>query len=74
MKVETGVQSSRVFFPPSQKWSVNVPRSHMCNGVCVFLLLSLFFPPVLGLLCYHNDECLFWLLEEVLTKEVGEQT
>ena len=53
------------------KLSVCVPVSLVC---CDFFFFPVSFFLVLGLVCFGKAACLFWLLEEVLTKEVGGQT
>lgn len=59
-----------VFFSPRNPALVFL--CHMC--AVRFSFSSSFFSLALGLVCCRFAECLFWLLGEVLTKEVEEQT
>lgn len=70
---KTGMDTEHSRFLFSQKLNFCAPVLHVCSKVLIFFL-SFFLFLVLGLVCCLIAECLFWLLEEVLTKEVEEQT
>lgn len=62
---------AHIHFFLSLKLSFCVPVPHVCSEVFIFFF---FFSGSGTGMCYCIAECLFWLLEEVLTKEVEEQT